>query len=710
MRSRPHNGTRLAMLLLPILLAGPAFAAGPTTLGLSGSLSSGAGPVADGTYKLTFRLFASALGGKVLWQEGPLDVTVASGRFGHALGSSKPLTAKILAGAKQGWLTVQVGNDPPLPARPLHAVAWALRASEADAVACSGCIGDGHLAGGSISASKVGFTYAGSSTKGGPATSAKVATDLKCTGCVSVAELKIDGDLDLGGNALKAAKIAATAIAAGQVAATTFVGDGSKLTGIKVPAGMCKNKGEVVKGINPDGSLSCIPGTNADALPADALDEISNGQLTTEFLHETSNTKAVPIPDNNPIGASSDIVLPDVGTAKGIVISVDIASSDISQVEVTVFDPNKGKFVLHSKTGKGKVLKSSWPTPTKTVSGDLSGWIGKNPKGTWRLKVVDSKFVNNGSDGAIKSWSIAVQTLSNKKVEAKGLLLTSGGLQLLSATKAPVACDAAHFGFLYANPETKSIFVCNGDAFYPISLITLGTKAVPAASCKDLLAKVPLSATGVYWLDPDGKGPTAPFRAYCDMVTDGGGWTLVWSNRRGGTGKHETNMKWNTAINTPPLTVGALGEDLEKFQVYTGLKHWIDIATGAQLRYTWAHNFGKPIDQSYRCNFKLDPKNAYTISFSGCKQLVGKVAPGLVAAHNGKKFTTSDKDNDTYGQNCASHYSGSPWWYTACWSGNINGGGQGGNGYQNAAYWTGSANADGKPDGSGGGNGWIFVR
>ncbi len=410
--------TAVALAFVALAVPQQGHAKTPDTALLEGTLhATGGGPVADGQYVITYALYTAAKGGSPIWKEGPVSQGIAGGRFVRTLGAQKPLTAAVLGNTGKLWLGLTVAPDPELPRTPLASVLFAKQADLAANLACSGCIKAGHLATGSVSATKVSFTYAGSKTKGGPANSA---VNLACTACVSVGEMKFDKDVDLGGNALKATKLTAPTIAGGTISATTFLGNGSKLTGIKIPSGECKVKGEVVKGINADGTLKCVKAMDPANLPPDGIDEISNGLIANQFIDEAKISKPVPIPDNNPTGVASEIQFPDIGIAQKLDVWLNISNSDIKSVTVTLFDPNNVKYVLYNKGKTGKTLAAIYPSQAKPVSGNLLTWVGKNPKGKWRLLVTDTKFLNNAKDGAINGWGVKIQTLSNQKIQVNG--------------------------------------------------------------------------------------------------------------------------------------------------------------------------------------------------------------------------------------------------------------------------------------------------
>lgn len=97
----------------------------------------------------------------------------------------------------------------------------------------------------------------------------------------------------------------------------------------------------------------------------------------------------------------------------------------------------------------------------------------------------------------------------------------------------------------------QTINVPNGKTFYSGKINFSGTgklnlnstgKWMPNValsslkSCKDIKDYYPMNTSGVYTIDPDGTGALPSISCYCDMDTDGGGWTLVLNYlHKGGT-------------------------------------------------------------------------------------------------------------------------------------------------------------------------------
>ncbi len=76
---------------------------------------------------------------------------------------------------------------------------------------------------------------------------------------------------------------------------------------------------------------------------------------------------------------------------------------------------------------------------------------------------------------------------------------------------------------------------------------------------------------GVYLIDPDGPGGVAPFKVYCDMNSDGGGWTLAIKIARGSGSFYYSSGNW-TGSNTLNETDLTLDLKDAKYYSYNSVK------------------------------------------------------------------------------------------------------------------------------------------
>lgn len=226
------------------------------------------------------------------------------------------------------------------------------------------------------------------------------------------------------------------------------------------------------------------------------------------------------------------------------------------------------------------------------------------------------------------------------------------------------------------------------------------TAAESASQIKELTGT---EVSGWYWIRPKGAsgseynhGNSQPIRLWCDMLYDGGGWHLVMNNVLAGSYSIGTNGMGNItywqSINNVTYN-GNIYDNKMIFRTLVGLKYWESLGKNVvqfcSTSPTYLHNTA---GHTKRYRYTYTGFNS-TYAAQGTSSVgddgSGAGAPGMydhwVSAYN---WTATDRDQDTYGSNCANLYGNNPYWYSACWSGNMWGGGT--SGYQDGPFWTSS--------------------
>ncbi|XP_023496359.2 tenascin-R isoform X2 [Equus caballus] len=162
--------------------------------------------------------------------------------------------------------------------------------------------------------------------------------------------------------------------------------------------------------------------------------------------------------------------------------------------------------------------------------------------------------------------------------------------------------------------------------------------------------------SGVYTIFLNGE-LSQKLQVYCDMTTDGGGW-IVFQRRQ--NGQTDFFRKW------AEYRVG-FGNLEDEF--WLGLDNIHRITSQGRYELRVDMRDGQEAAFAYYDKFSVeDSRSLYKLRIGGYNGTAGD----SLSYHQGRPFSTEDRDNDVAVTNCAMSYKGA-WWYKNCHRTNLNG-------------------------------------
>ena len=208
-----------------------------------------------------------------------------------------------------------------------------------------------------------------------------------------------------------------------------------------------------------------------------------------------------------------------------------LSSASIAATNVAQYSDSQGNIDVNTTS----------PTPYVFDSTDIN---------SDKMSVSNSEIYVNQSGLYQIHYSLNWGTTDNNRREIKTSLRVNGSTYLGTssygyARREDQAGDATNSATIFAELDkddyielmhernstvTNQAISIPGESWISIQLVEAYPDNEPNPvyrDCAAVLAANPSSSDGVYSIDPDLSGPLASVSAYCDMTTDGGGWTLI---------------------------------------------------------------------------------------------------------------------------------------------------------------------------------------
>ncbi|XP_062616063.1 uncharacterized protein LOC134277769 [Saccostrea cucullata] len=175
--------------------------------------------------------------------------------------------------------------------------------------------------------------------------------------------------------------------------------------------------------------------------------------------------------------------------------------------------------------------------------------------------------------------------------------------------------------------------------------------------CSAILKSTPHTkgTNGVYVIYPDLKTKKL---VYCDMTTEGGGWTVIQRRLDGSVDFYRSWKSYKEGFGN------AEGE----YWLGNEVIHSLTTKTKQELRVDLQNFSNKKAFAKYSTFSLGSESQKYKLTVGGYSGTAGD----SLRYHNGRGFSTKDQDNDLYGKSCAVVHKAA-WWFHSCEYSDLNG-------------------------------------
>ncbi len=267
----------------------------------------------------------------------------------------------------------------------------------------------------------------------------------------------------------------------------------------------------VASGSSYDVSVLTQPGTPSQTCTVTAgSDTVTTGDVTTVAVTCVTNTFSIK-------GAVSGLA------AGNSVVLQDNGGDDVAMTA-------DGGFTFATKIASGQAYNVTVvASPTAPIAQTCSvvngnGIVGDRDVGDVAVTCTTRSFTVGGAVVGL-SGTIVLQDNGGDDVT-----MTADGSFTFATS---VASGELYAVTIATQPAGQVCTVANGSGTMGSTAVSNVAVLCAVQSCAALHAAAPSLPSGTYSIDPDGGGPQPAFDAYCDMTTNGGGWTnLDFANNR----------------------------------------------------------------------------------------------------------------------------------------------------------------------------------